>query len=1153
MQLPAVAVGLALLAAPAAAQSVVRLDFTEPQVVLSSGGRMGACDDLRFTRDGRQLLAVGDDMVVHTWGVAAGGLDARDPLRWNVFRERRGGIYALALSPDETHVAVGGYGRLDADVALIDRTSGKIAAALSAGNHPDYQVAATVWSLAYHPDADRVAVGLEDGSVFVWRPGETLPGRVTRLAGPVTGSPDEVQAMIGGRLAKVVWVGFHGDAVRYARGDGRVFEATPGEGPRELFRFAEPVIQVVAPRDGRWVAGRPMRQSPDGARIEARAFPGGEVVHAVRFRKNEKNEHKLFPLALATDADGHRLAVGSSRPAGQGQFFTVPPGEVAVYDLRTDPPTLAAVEAFDGTGGKPATAPETIAYHPDGRRLAIAGGHDHETGLWEIAGTALRRVGDPAVGVGRGVWQVGTANDGTVLCFRNEAEPAPAGANARGRGPWRRFDLTCLGWEASADGPADAAVNTLNGWAVEHSRSEFEWAVVHEDGFRYPLPFEKNTDDRPMCYTFLPGPKPRLVRLAVGTVWGVAVFEFGKGQAPKRVMKGVGHRGYVMSVAPARGGKMLVTGSTDQTACVWALQPWDHHPALGAAFDWKFDPKSQRQWFTATAVQDGSPAWEAGLLAGDRVARLGYNGAWLDDPAAWAARLEEVEPDRELVFIVQRSAGEKVIDTAGKTRLLTRPQARLFPTAGADWVLYKYLDYYYASSTNGDSYLGWQLNGKTAADTPELHPAARFRDVFFRPDHVRESVAGLIREPNRPLTREFVPPAVAVTAAARATADDPVRLDVTVTPRADVRGEPIPLETVELWLDDEVLLRSWAGGAEKFTTTVEVRPHELRVGKNRLTVVGYAKTRGEAAVVVEHAPGEVRKPTVRGVAVGVDRYPYLSPAEQLTASVNDAKLVKEAFEGLAKAGVVKAAAVEVLPDDAVTPAKVFERIEAAAKPLGPDDWLVLFFAGHGFADLEATEGGGRRVRPGSWFFCGYAARPADGLPAAPAGADDVHRVRSLIGGLKKLNVALDGKDLLARLARLNCRKLVLLDSCHSGAVAVDPGRDLRPGGRGAVVLTAAAPDEAASEFDIELDRGGETVTERHGFFSVAVYHALGRDRAATDRNKDGVITLEELHRAVAAAVRDGRREAGLDKPGVRAQTVLACPPDLRNVVFVPAK
>src|SRR5688572_1575525 len=94
---------LLLAAAPAGgrADDLLRLDFDEPQIVLSPGGRSGACDVIRFTRDGRQLLAVGDDKVIHTWGVKPDGLDYGKPVRWNVFRERRGAIYALALSPDE--------------------------------------------------------------------------------------------------------------------------------------------------------------------------------------------------------------------------------------------------------------------------------------------------------------------------------------------------------------------------------------------------------------------------------------------------------------------------------------------------------------------------------------------------------------------------------------------------------------------------------------------------------------------------------------------------------------------------------------------------------------------------------------------------------------------------------------------------------------------------------------------------------------------------------------------------------------------------------------------------------------------------------------------------------------------------------------------
>lgn len=1145
-------VGFVILlpASPLLAQGVTRLDFTEPQIVLTPGGRTGACDELRFTKDGSQLLAVGDDKVVHTWDVTAAALEYRPPLRWNVFRERRGAAYAVALSPDETRVAIGGFGRLDADVVVLDRASGKIVAALSSASHPSYRVAGTVWSLAFHEDGRRIAVGLEDGTAWLWDSAEQAPAGVKLLANYAEGKPEETREAVRGRLAKIVWVGFHGDAVRMARGDGRVFESlADGKRPTELFRFDQPIAQAVAPADARWLACRPLRQTEAGSRIEVRSFPDGELVREVKFEKNAKNEHRLFPVSLATDSEGKRLAVGSTRPAPEVRFFTNPPGEVAVYDLAPETPKLAAIEVLP-------TPPDTIAFHPDGRRLAMAGGHDHETALWEIAGTRLKRVGEPSLSAGRGVWQVGTANDGNTLCFRHAAEPVPKSPNDRGRGDWRRFDLKRLGWEAGTDGPAEPPVTTLNGWSIEFGKNEFDWTAMHEDGFRYPLTFEKGIDDRPTCYTFLPAPNPRRVRLAVGAYWGFVVYEIGKGVKQRRVMKGIGHHGYVTSIAPARGGRMLVTGSNDQTICLWAVREWDHHPALGAKFEWQFDPTTQRRVFVATAVAEGSPAWEAGLLQGDRVAKLGYDVAWVEKEAAWQAALDDAEPDRELAFLIDRPVGDKVVRTAGKTRLLTRPQARFFPTAGSEWVLYKYLDFYYASSTNGESLLAWQLSGKTAADSPELHPAVRFRDLFHKPEDVRTSLARLIREPNRPLTREYLPPTVSVKTDAGKVTDRPLSLTIAVTPRADVRGQTVPLEKVELWLDDEVLLRSWAGGEGEFKTTVAVKPHELRVGRNRLSVVGYAKTRGEAAVVVENAPAEARLPSVRGVAVAVDSYPYLSAAEQLTASVNDAKLIRDTFDGLARDKAVKGAKIDLLLNEQVTPEAVFARIEEAGKTLGPDDWFVLFFAGHGFADLEQTADGILRVKPGSWFFCGHGPKPAADWLADPKdqpGSPVVRRTRALIAGLRKLKVAIDGTALLDKLAKLNCRKLILLDSCHSGAVAVDPGRDLRPGGRGAAIITASAPDEAASEFDIDVARGGKVVTERHGFFSVAVYDVLTHRRGRADRNADGVLTLEELHAAVADAVKAGRKRAGIDKPGGRSQTVLACPPDLRNVVLIGTK
>jgi hypothetical protein len=126
---------------------------------------MAACDALMFTPGGEQLLAVGDDKCVHLWDVQGNRLRYTDPAWWNSFRERRGSIFALAISPDGERMVVGGFGRLTADVVIFRRRSRLIEAALSAAIQPGYaQASSTVWALAFHPTLPRVAVGQGDRS-----------------------------------------------------------------------------------------------------------------------------------------------------------------------------------------------------------------------------------------------------------------------------------------------------------------------------------------------------------------------------------------------------------------------------------------------------------------------------------------------------------------------------------------------------------------------------------------------------------------------------------------------------------------------------------------------------------------------------------------------------------------------------------------------------------------------------------------------------------------------------------------------------------------------------------------------------------------------------------------------------------------------------
>ena len=102
-----------------------------------------------------------------------------------------------------------------------------------------------------------------------------------------------------------------------------------------------------------------------------------------------------------------------------------------------------------------------------------------------------------------------------------------------------------------------------------------------------------------------------------------------------------------------------------------------------------------------------------------------------------------------------------------------------------------------------------------------------------------------------------------------------------------------------------------------------------------------------------------------------------------------------------------------------------------------------------------------------------------------------------------------GEELFDLLADINCRKLVLLDTCRAGgAVEANLLRRCIPNGQGPVVI--AACDESEKSF--EDDR------LRHGMFTYAVLEALGPKFRAANRGLDGKLTAEELFAYVAERV-----------------------------------
>lgn len=1146
-----------LTGGPAHAQ-LTRLANDEPEVRFRAGGRSGVCDVLAFSADGSTLFAVGEDKVVHRWAVRGDALQYDAPLYWNTFREQRGSIYALALSADRERplLAVGGNGKLNADVAIFDLKTGTLIGAVSplADNPGDYARARqTVWSLAFHPTGKELAIGDELGNVWVAPlvEGKPVTTRTTRV---VTG-----QAELKYEL-RVVWVGYLSDGrLAYAKRDGGVYVVGKAE---PLFRWGTgPVDKVVASADGKVLAARPANGvTTQGSEVKVRTLPDGANERTVRFAATQ------FPDQIALDATGARVAVGQleAKAGPQGEpllkpFATELPGELQVFDLAADTPKRVASLPVE-------LRPDRMAFHPDGKHLATADALDHGTTLWALDATGLRKL-DRTTNAGRSLWAVGMTKDGRHLCFKDRRNADPADPNDRGdaKAPWVAFDLgdDPRGWaDAKTPVPPEA---TRGAWTVAFRgtgkpRDEYQWYAVENGTREYPLPLLPLLDDRPRCYTFLPaapGAKPGSARLAVGHAWGASVFDLVPGQAPKRVRRLNGHAGYVTAITPAFDGKGLVTCGRDHTICLWNLADFPSEPLLGAAFadaDGKVVVKS---------VDLGSPAQEAGLSVGDEVLKF-YRG---DSPnpvprGRWLDEFRDPEPLREMLWYlnpVSRKPGD-TREYGSKTAVLHRPAARFLPLANGEWVLYTYRQCYYDCSANGDQYIEWLVSKDRADKPPEVFPVERFRKFLNRPEKVSDVVTKLVREPAKPVLPDLFPPAVSLkTDAAKYAAGQDVKVTVTVVPGARQDGKVNAVTRVELWLNghhrvgtDALAGKTFEAGVP-FDVTFTIPNRSLASGLNRLNAVGVGfddPGTGSGAGVSSPVTfsAEVERPGRRlfVIAAGIRFYEKASDAlgrdMDLPGASRDAARMASLWTQVQKDGGYDASAappVTLLLNENVTKQRLMAAIKDVGKVARPDDVLVLCVAGHGglFAsDPKAADAAK------DWYF--IVPRVDDSTVLAAADYRNPEKYRSAFVRDAELADALVG---------LECQPIVFLDCCHSGAASAKVGeraltrnatRGFAPNGFGPVVIAACAPHQLSWE-------AGDTAATRGGLFSRSVSLALGERYAEADRNGDGALSVQEFFLAVQTGTERGATAIvdDLGKPVQQTPQITPLPDRLADLVL----
>jgi WD40 repeat protein len=1025
------------------------LERTEPGLILETGGRTGSCDVLRFTRSGDTLIAAGDDKVVRLWPCAAGGLEPErgQTLRWSIWREQRGSIYALALDAEERRVAVGGFGVRTGTVMVLDRATGKVLHALTdtAGNDQ------TIRALAFAPSGKRLAFGTGAGTVWVW---DLERPRAEKLG----------ESTAGRKVNRVRFLAFRGeDSLLSLAEDGKLiaWDAIGRQGPQEQFR-----VEADGGKVSRAAAGA------DRLAVSVLGRGGNNRIDVYALERHDARPAVSIPLpehafadCLALDKEGRRLAVAIGSARRVGTFHDEAADVVVVHDLDG-----RAVRETARLG--PTYSVDALAFHPGHDWLAIAGGDNHEVTLWGVA--TGQPVGKPVVGAGRCLWGVGLSEDGKRLGFRDQRAVAPEGPNARSEGPWRVFDLERRRWARDEAFRPVKPISSADNWTVEGGEEFATWYVVGPDRQRYVLPLDEAKDQFPRCYTFLRATGTRPTRLAVGHYYGATVFALGR-DGPTRERLLTGHADYVMALAPSADGQWLVSASRDKTVAAWSLEDWPSQAELGAAFA-EHDGR-----VLVEKVDEGSPAWEGRLTAGDEVSGFWFNVREFIYDAAQAAkggpsaaecvaRLRRPVPGQEFAFLLKRPGQAKLIPA--KTSVRQRPQWRFFPGGEREWVLWLYWSYYYDTSTYGDYLIGWHVNDSSLDREPAFYQAEQFRHRFQRPDLMEQLLWSRRVEGGLRNMLGIEPPVVSV---------EPERPDVAGTDgvrvrvAARVRDRTKPdqeLEAVELWVEDH-LFRTWKAAGPEFADEVTVPRDRLRSGSNQLTLqcVNRAKVRGEAVALVG-APQRTSAPRLYGLMVGVDDYSkaLLPPRfpKKLDYPEADARALRQAW--LEQRGkLYDDADPQVLLGPEVTRDAIREWLRDLAGRVRPDDRLVLFLGGHGYADPEQ--------RDSFLFFPSTFDRRNPGA------------------------TGLSSQELYRELARLSCQKLVLLDVCRAG-MAANPVRSLTPGGKGPRILASCDRDEAA----LEAPRF------EHGLFAYAVLEAVGKEFAAADRNRDGRLDAAELFR-----------------------------------------
>lgn len=646
------------------------------------------------------------------------------------------------------------------------------------------------------------------------------------------------------------------------------------------------------------------------------------------------------------------------------------------------------------------------------------------------------------------------------------------------------------------------------GWEIRtesNAQAELGFWTYHDGQRKAKLPLDVRSQGQVVAASvcWLTNDQHQPFAVAVGLNGSNNIFVFrlqDQGVCPV-IRQFRGHTAEVRSITASPDGRILVSSANDGTIRAWPLTDFDTLPNVinrwGATFQISNDQ------LVVDQIREDGPLYFRGVRQGDVVRIHYYQNQATHAVSAKESMAKLLDSDWNQMVQFEYIRG----DAPARSFLLFpawQQLATLFVDQNRQWAFWSPAGYYDAS-LEGNNLFGWQVN-RGRSESPDSFLAARFREALEQPRVMSQLLA------TGSLDAAF----------RRAGQDVPARTDQTIMDQ--YRLKPViqilpfdkdPFETLQITAEISVPKGETLLPPKAFTNGVVATNAKLlestetdgRVvskyqwdanlpADQRILLQVVASTQSKIVDIQERLFEQKRQPNRRSPrmfvsTVGIDRYRD-SQIQRLDFAVNNATQVAKVLESLSSPVYKPETSVALVNEQANRQTwknAIQSQLQQLKSEVSPDDLIVIFLSGHGLRDAAS----------GDYLYVGADARYEDLMS-------------------QRYGDCISFSD-LSQFADIPCRKLVILDTCHAGAINLDQRRELQS------ALRMLQDDMI---FTLTASQGNEEAVElreqKLGRFTHRLLESLHGAADTNDGDRNGVTSFKEVISYVKRTVRQDSQQ-----------------------------